>query len=114
MLVNKKLELISAQCLLCHDAMCDKACPKGFKPSEAIRAARFNDSIRGINYISKGVCNNCEGFCEDACIHYDKPIRIKDAIELMDDRKIDINDVLLETTFLGVKCENPFFYHHHA
>ncbi len=109
MLVNKKLELISAQCLLCHDAMCDKACPKGFKPSEAIRAARFNDSIRGINYISKGVCNSCEGFCEDACIHYDKPIRIKDAIELMDDRKIDINDVLLETTFLGVKCENPFF-----
>lgn len=50
----------------------------------------------------------CAGPCESACIHYDKPIRIREIAGLLPDGT-HCPEVSLETEFLGRKCENPFF-----
>ena len=98
----------ASRCLLCVDGACSKACPKGFDPSRLIRAVRFeNDKCAGL-YVDKEVCAKCTGECEKACIHYDRPIRIKEIIERTEKAvKHDKKDLSIE--FLGVKCENPFF-----
>ena len=65
----------AARCLLCADAPCSKACKNG-DPARAIRAIRFgNEAIAG-QWIEN--CNEAElQAAEEACIHYDSPIRIK-------------------------------------
>ena len=101
------LKSIASECLLCHDAKCDKACPKGYKPSNFLRSVRFgNETVKDVN---KGDCATCDAPCEKACIHFDRPIRIKKAIECASSKVVDTKDVSLEIDFLGVKCENPFF-----
>lgn len=101
------LNSIASECLLCHNAKCDLACPKGYKPSNFLRSARFgNETIKDVNY---DVCSKCDAPCEKACIHFDRPIRIKKAISCAKCKEEDTKDVSLEMEFLGVKCENPFF-----
>ena len=104
---EQKLSAISSDCLLCHNAKCDSACPYGLKPSTFIRSVRFaNNTLKGVN---KDICKDCEGFCEKACVHFDRPIRIKEAISLVDKEEEQLDDISLSIDFLGIKCENPFF-----
>ena len=107
--MNNILKIISSSCLLCYDAKCDKSCPNSFKPSNMLRSLRFNNELGALKDIKKDICLKCEGYCENNCIHFDKKVRIHDAIKLIKEEDINVSDISLETTFLNVKCENPFF-----
>jgi len=96
-----------ARCLLCDDAPCSKACEKN-DVARALRAVRFgNDAIarRWIDGCSEADLERAE----QACIHYDRPVRISEiARQLADGPQVD-NLPSLEIDFCGLHCENPFF-----
>ena len=99
----------ASRCLLCHDAPCTKACPAGNDPARGIRAIRFgNPELAGL-YFSKETCaKDGQGKCEEACIHYDRPIRIRElAAGIESLAKAPEADLSIE--FCGIRCENPFF-----
>ncbi len=101
--INKE----SARCLLCTDGACDRACKNGFKPAEMIRSVYFENVGNAEKFIIKTVCAGCRGDCESACIHYDKPIRIREMVRKLPERtEKGLND--LSVDFLGVRFENPF------
>ena len=98
-----------ARCLLCEDAPCTKACGKG-DPARAIRAIRFDNAACVGKWIS-----GCEEAdlerAEQACIHYDRPIRIREVLKATCSETVATNPHLpdLSITFCGIHCENPFF-----
>lgn len=98
----------AANCMLCKNPACTNACSKNFNPARMLRAVRFDNINAASSFIDKTSCISCEGDCQNACIHYDRPIRIKSIIEQLPP-ETKINDISLETQFLGLKCENPFF-----
>ena len=48
---------------------------------------------------------------EDACIHYDRPIRIREMLNAVGTEAVTTNDanLSLAISFCGIACENPFF-----
>lgn len=97
-----------SNCLLCHNAKCSKACKNNFDPARMIRSIRFENKAGASNFVDKNVCASCNGECEQACIHFDRKLRIKEIIESLDE-KVDTKGIDLSIDFLGIKCENPFF-----
>ena len=97
----------AARCLLCADAPCSKVCKNG-DPARAIRAIRFgNEAIAG-QWLDK--CNEVElQAAEAACIHYDRPIRIKELAAAVKGKKPQKDLPSLAIDFCGIPCENPFF-----
>ena len=96
------------RCLLCLDAPCTKACKTG-DPARAIRAIRFDNHKPALKWVKDCSDGNLER-AEQACIHYNWPIRIKEMMHAI--HKDDVDDSLypqLDITFCGIKCENPFF-----
>ena len=95
------------RCLLCADAPCSKACPKG-DPARAIRAIRFDNEKMARQWVA--ACSEDDLLtAEKACIHYDRPIRIREmlrGVPVTDDSKTLPS---LEIEFCGITCENPFF-----
>ena len=98
----------AARCMLCEDAKCTEACPNGFDPARAVRAVRLENTPCAAKALKPSACAVCDGFCEQACIHYDRPIRIREMAAQFPAAPKD-NPVGLEVEFLGVHCENPFF-----
>ena len=96
------------RCLLCAEAKCTTACPNNQKPDRALRAVYFDNAKNAATFLDKSICANCEGACENACIHYDQPIRIKEVAKLLPEPNKSAKPSL-EISFCGVKCENPFF-----
>ena len=78
----------AARCLLCADAPCSQVCKNG-------DPARDDDLKKA----------------EDACIHYDRPIRIREMASAVrcDAPAISENKPSLSIKFCGIPCENPFF-----
>ena len=103
-----KLYEESARCLLCENPKCTQACSKGFDPARMVRAVRFEDNDGAAAFIDAIVCGGCTGECESACIHYDKPVRIREMSAMLPE-KSDSPELSLSIDFLGLKCENPFF-----
>jgi len=98
----------AARCLLCEDAPCTKACING-DPARAIRAIRFDNIKNAGRWIA-----NCKDAdlerAEQACIHYDQPIRIRELLRSACQDAIATDKTpSLAITFCGIKCENPFF-----
>ena len=96
------------RCLLCQDATCTKACGTG-DPARAIRAIRFDNHKPALRWIKDCTDSDLER-AEQACIHYNGPIRIKEILRSINPD--DVNDShypKLDITFCGIKCENPFF-----
>ena len=95
------------RCLLCADAPCSKACQKG-DPARAIRAIRFDNERMARQWVA--ACSEDDLLnAEKACIHYDRPIRIREML-----RGVPVTDgskslPSLEIEFCGITCENPFF-----
>ena len=106
----------ASRCLLCADAPCSKACPNG-DPARAIRAIRFDNLSLARQWIIN--CSDEElQAAEQACIHYDRPIRIRELLRTVEtlaqeDSKqaVSSTDSLpdLSIDFCGIHCENPFF-----
>jgi len=98
----------ASRCLLCQDAPCTKACKTG-DPARAIRAIRFDNHKPALRWVKDCTDNDLER-AEQACIHYNWPIRIKEMLRSIS--KDDVDDShypALGITFCGIKCENPFF-----
>ncbi len=97
----------AARCLLCADAPCSKVCKNG-DPARAIRAIRFgNEAIAGL-WLDK--CSETElQAAEQACIHYDRPIRIKELAAAVKGTMPRKDSPSLAIDFCGIHCESPFF-----
>jgi len=108
--MNKKINIYEEanRCLLCQDAPCTKACKTG-DPARAIRAIRFDNHKPSLRWAKDCTDGDLER-AEQACIHYNWPIRIKDMLRSIS--KDDVDDACypsLGIMFCGISCENPFF-----
>ena len=98
----------ASRCLLCQDAPCTKACKTG-DPARAIRAIRFDNHKPALQWVKDCTDADLER-AEEACIHYNWPIRIKEMLRsIHKDEVDDTHYPSLDITFCGIKCENPFF-----
>jgi dihydropyrimidine dehydrogenase (NAD+) subunit PreA len=95
------------RCLLCADAPCTAACPAGQNPARMLQAVRFDRESGAGTYVSAGQCEGCSAPCEQACIHFDTPIRIREVASLLPEPVKGEADLSID--FCGVHCENPFF-----
>ncbi|MEG2122155.1 MAG: NAD-dependent dihydropyrimidine dehydrogenase subunit PreA, partial [Rikenellaceae bacterium] len=109
-MVNNFNQEEAARCLLCDDAPCTKACHSG-DPARAIRAIRFGNIKNAARWIVG--CSDADmELAEQACIHYDRPIRIREIIASIKDAKyttVATSLPSLAIDFCGIHCENPFF-----
>ncbi len=104
----------AARCLLCKDAPCTKACSNG-DPARAIRAIRFYNTKNVWRWIKD--CSDADlERAEQACIHYDQHIRIRELLknETLEPANQQLSEsassnTSLAITFCGIPCENPFF-----
>ena len=108
--MNKRMNIYeeASRCLLCQDAPCTKACKTG-DPARAIRAIRFDNHKPALRWVMD-CCDDDLERAEQACIHYNWPIRIKELVHSIS--KDDVDESLypsLAVTFCGIRCENPFF-----
>jgi len=98
----------ASRCLLCQDAPCTKACKTG-DPARAIRAIRFDNHKPALRWVKDCTDSDLER-AEQACIHYNWPIRIKEMLRSIHPDDVDDSHYpALEITFCGIRCENPFF-----
>ena len=98
----------AARCLLCADAPCSKACRKG-DPARAIRAIRFDNLALAGGWIKDCSAQELEA-AEAACIHYDRPIRIREIAGALPEPPAAGKALpSLAIDFCGIRCENPFF-----
>ncbi len=114
----KRLHLMeeAERCLLCENAPCTKAC-KTADPARAVRAIRFDNAANSWKWL-KDASDEELTAAENACIHYDRPIRLKEIAKIIAEKyaenKQEVKDKnakepSLEIEFCGLKCENPFF-----
>ena len=105
----------AARCLLCEDAPCTKACKTG-DPARAIRAIRFDNAKNAWRWLI--ACSDADlERAEQACIHYDQPIRIREIrnhgiAEIGNHENSESGKSVnpsLAIDFCGIACENPFF-----
>ena len=97
------------RCLLCKDAPCSQVCKNG-DPARAIRAIRFGNEKLAGKWVAKCSDDELEA-AEKACIHYDRPIRIRELLHAVPCSPVATDETLpsLAITFCGIPCENPFF-----
>ena len=96
------------RCLLCQDAPCTKACRTG-DPARAIRAIRFDNHKPALQWV-KGCTDADLERAEQACIHYNWPLRIKEMLRSIHPDDVDDSHYpQLNIDFCGIPCENPFF-----
>lgn len=105
----KELTIASetARCMACFDALCTKNCAKALDPAKALFSLRLKNKTTASSIINKETCQNCDAPCQNACIHYDKPIRIREIAMQMEKSEVPKKDLSID--FCGIKCENPFF-----
>ena len=99
----------AARCLLCADAPCSQACKKG-DPARAIRAIRFGNEALAGRWVENCTDDDLK-HAEEACIHYDHPIRITELVHSVcaDNAAPPQVTPSLAIDFCGMKCTNPFF-----
>lgn len=105
------------RCVLCHEAPCTAACPRGILASDSLRSLYFLNGIGALERISGLSCEGCDAPCEKACVLNAKsyPVRIKWILnslrgggrEYFEDLK-DKQESDLSTEVCGVPLENPF------
>ena len=108
--MSKKMNIYeeASRCLLCQDAPCSKACKTG-DPARAIRAIRFDNHKPALQWVKDCTDADLER-AEQACIHNNWPIRIKEMLRSINPDDVDYSHYPdLTINFCGIKCENPFF-----
>lgn len=108
----KRLHLMeeAERCLLCLNAPCSKAC-RNADPARGLRAVRFDNAANAHKWFEGASEQELEE-AEKACIHYDRPIRIREIAKIVAEqypKKADSPKPSLEIDFCGLHCENPFF-----
>ena len=106
---NLRPQVEAMRCLLCMDAPCSKICKNG-DPARAIRAIRFGNEQLAGQWLAP--CTDAElAAAEQACIHYDRPIRLRELREqvVAAAPSPQPKAVSLAIDFCGIHCENPFF-----
>jgi len=97
----------AGRCLLCENAPCSAAC-KSADPARAVRAIRFDNISQAAKIFASASEQELEA-AEKACIHYDYPIRLRALSAAIGPVPATEKLPSLETTFCGIRCENPFF-----
>ncbi len=96
----------AARCLLCEDAPCSAVCRKG-DPARAVRAIRFQNEKIAWRWF-EGCSEEELERAEQACVHYDRPLFLREIAASLPERIKD-EGPSLEIDFCGIHCENPFF-----
>ena len=96
-----------SRCLLCVNAPCSRACGKG-DVARALRAVRFGNEAIAARWIDGCDESDLEK-AEQACIHYDRPIRIREIMSRLPKAEPATEMPDLAVDFCGLHCENPFF-----
>jgi dihydropyrimidine dehydrogenase (NAD+) subunit PreA len=112
----------SSGCMLCSGGQCGGACPYGIQAAEVMKALRLRDEKRAMSLVPDELpCGLCIGKqCMKACLRgkvyrsIDIPsvLQAVNDIKKKDGTRDQVNKPelsLLETDFLGVRCENPYF-----
>lgn len=126
----------SRECMMCSGHPCESSCPYGIKIGSIMQALKLRDERRAEDLVPDVLpCINCTGrACMSGCLRsriyksVDIPQTLMAVSELAENRRKDgkqaelsemrrkdgkqteLPDMSrLETEFLGVKCENPFF-----
>ena len=96
------------RCLLCAEAPCSRVCQHG-NPARALRAIRFGNKQWAGQWLAE--CTDDELLAaEEACIHYDRPIRIREMAKALGRPSADAEPLpSLAIDFCGLHCQNPFF-----
>ncbi|MBR3291655.1 MAG: NAD-dependent dihydropyrimidine dehydrogenase subunit PreA [Bacteroidales bacterium] len=101
------IEEEAARCLLCENAPCSAACTNA-DPARAIRAIRFDNAALAGRWLAMAAPEELEA-AEKACIHYDRPVRIREIAAALPTPPEDREMPSLAIDFCGIPCENPFF-----
>ena len=108
--MTKKINIYeeASRCLLCQDAPCTRACKTG-DPARAIRAIRFDNHKPALRWVKD--CSDADlERAEQACIHYNGPILIKEMLRSINPDEVDHSHYPdLTIDFCGIRCESPFF-----
>ena len=100
----------ACRCLLCQDAPCTKACKHG-DPARAIRAIRFDNHKPALQWVKD--CNDADlERAEQACIHYNWHIRIKEMMKVIQAVSASSSSFSSEsqaTAFLASSGSSPFW-----
>ena len=97
----------AVRCLLCENAPCTAACSQG-DPARAVRAVRFDNQVLGARLFA--ACSEADlEAAEKACIHYDRPVRLREIAKSLPAPTPETELPSLEIDFCGLHCENPFF-----
>ena len=97
----------AVRCLLCENAPCTAASRHG-DPARAVRAVRFNNIDLGARLFAACSDEDLEA-AEKACIHYDRPVRLREIAKALPKPAPETELPSLEIDFCGLHCENPFF-----
>lgn len=95
------------RCLLCYDSPCSKVCSNS-DPARAVRAIRFDNASIAGRWLADASADELLR-AEQACIHYDRPIRIREIAAALKPSDTALRLPSLEIDFCGIRCENPFF-----
>ena len=102
-------------CVLCSDAPCDKACPRGLEPSRQLRSIWFaNENCAAARLPEENACASCRAPCELACVkHGEVPVRkmmgfLAEEVQPRLDVKAPEDERALQTELCGIPLENPF------
>ncbi|MBR6876332.1 MAG: NAD-dependent dihydropyrimidine dehydrogenase subunit PreA, partial [Bacteroidales bacterium] len=97
----------AVRCLLCENAPCTAAVRQG-DPARAVRAVRFDNQVLGARLFA--ACSEADlEAAEKACIHYDRPVRLREIAKSLPAPTPETELPSLEIDFCGLHCENPFF-----
>jgi dihydropyrimidine dehydrogenase (NAD+) subunit PreA len=101
-------------CLLCNEAPCTGACPRGLKVDTIIRSLRFENEAGAANRLPEELpCKACTTKdCMEACLKrkINRAVPIDKIMEAAASyKKVKPEKADLSLTFCGVPCENPFF-----
>ena len=97
----------AVRCLLCENAPCTAASSQG-DPARAVRAVRFDNLALGARLFAACSEEDLEA-AEKACIHYDRPVRLREIAKALPEPAPEAEQPSLEIDFCGLHCENPFF-----
>lgn len=108
--IRRKSE--AGRCLLCQDAPCSGACPKGLAVDEIVRSVRFENETGAARKLDHITCEGCSAPCVGACTRarIDRGVDIPTILSSITAEIPRTSKADLSIDFCGVHCENPFSF----